>query len=515
MRLFLRYLLTAFVCSIVLCGCGGDDPEPQPAPSPTPEKPTLTVTPQSIKAPIKGLEQVVTITTTASSWKISQPESQEWVRATITTGLKGESTTKIVVDENLGNYKRSATIIVTAPDCKEVKISISQACPSEDLFYGGPLHIEPDASKMGTLSSRELAVDMGLAWNLGNTLEAPDGETSWGNVLTTQQIISFVKSCGFKTIRVPVSWLVHRDDRYGEYHIRADWFTRVKEVIDYCLAVDMYVMINEHWDNGAFNSLTTAAREEVLKKAEVMWRQIAIHFRDYDHRLIFAGFNENTDTQTAETYETQNLLLERFVKTVRETGGRNAYRYLAVQAFNTNIDECVAYMRIPEDTVENRLLVECHLYTPWAFCGQEEYADWIGGEEYMYLWDMFLPSNRNNAYYKLSQIESELRKFGQWCEERGVGALLGEFAATYHGDLAEAKGALRSHQESRAWWHYNVARLCKEQGICPMLWDNGDVLTTKARGGFLDRANLKVADPAVINALKDGFEGKPFVFREE
>ncbi len=512
---------------LVISACGNDEEIPQnPQPKPQPPTPkTLEVTPLTIEAPIEGLEQEVTIRTTAESWEITLPETQDWVQASITQGQTGESTTTIRVEKNPGNTRRSATLTVSAPECPNVKISITQLSSTEELFYGGKLYIEPDISEMGEKTARELVADLGLAWNLGNSLEIPSGETEGGNVMTTQQVIAFVKSCGFKTIRIPISWLAHEDGRYDNYHIHNSWFRRVAEVIDYCLAIDLYVVINEHWDSDAFNNLSVAAREEQLRKAEVLWRQIAIRFRDYDHRLLFAGFNENLHNTTqfggpnenSDYFESHNLLVERFVKTVRETGGRNSYRYLVIPGYNAEINQTVEHLRLPEDPTQDRLLVECHFHTPWAFCGQEEFADWIIYEEYMYLWDHFLPSKCNSSYYKLAQMEQELQQFGSWCHSHHVGALLGEFAAGYHGDLATLKKSFRLHQESRAWWHYNVARLCKEQVICPMLWDNGDVdpTSTTCRGGYLDRRNFLVVEPAMLYALQDGYQGRPFVYRTE
>lgn len=518
MKQFLHYLVLATTLLTLLTSCGGDEEPIEPQKPVQPEGYTLTVNPTTIEAPFEGLEQMVTITTTAPSWKITIPESVDWMRPTITTGLKGESTTKIIIDENSNQPNRSTTLVVSAPDCKDVTITITQVSFDKERYYGGKLTIEPDNSEMGTFTSRELAREMGVAWNLGNTLEAPGGETAWGNVKTTPEIINYVKSLGFNTVRVPVSWYNHADGRHDEYHISSDWFGRVNEVIRYCLDAGMFVMINEHWDSDAFNNLSAEAREAQLKKAEEMWRQIAIHYRDYDYHLIFAGFNENThnsskfggQSDTEETFESQNLLLERFVKTVRETGGRNAYRYLAVQAHNTNIYQMADHLRLPEDTVEDRLLVECHLYTPWAFCGQSEYADWIGGREYMFLWDSYLPANLTNSYYKLSQVETEMKVFGDWCKEYNVGGLLGEFAAMYHGDMSSEYNMWQQHMESRAWWHYHVARLCKLHNICPMLWDNGDATSTECRGGYVDRRKLERVEPAMINAIFQGYRMEDF-----
>lgn len=59
--------------------------------------------------------------------------------------------------------------------------------------------------------AREQARQMYPGWNLGNTLEATEGETGWQDTRTTQQIIDFVKAQGFRSVRIPCAWNVHCD----------------------------------------------------------------------------------------------------------------------------------------------------------------------------------------------------------------------------------------------------------------------------------------------------------------
>ena len=67
------------------------------------------------------------------------------------------------------------------------------------------------------LSSIEFVRKMGNGINLGNTLEAYNHakgtnlatkvyETTWGQPVTTQDMINGMKAAGFDTIRIPVSW---------------------------------------------------------------------------------------------------------------------------------------------------------------------------------------------------------------------------------------------------------------------------------------------------------------------
>ena len=85
-------------------------------------------------------------------------------------------------------------------------------------------------------NTAELVKAMGIGWNLGNTLDPInsskaktdlDYETAWHNVRTTKELISFVKSEGFDTIRLPVTWINHIDPE--SYKINKPWLDRVRD----------------------------------------------------------------------------------------------------------------------------------------------------------------------------------------------------------------------------------------------------------------------------------------------
>ena len=60
-------------------------------------------------------------------------------------------------------------------------------------------------------TASELASNMGIGWNLGNSLETPGGETQWGNPPVTPELIAAVKAAGFDTLRIPCAWNSHAD----------------------------------------------------------------------------------------------------------------------------------------------------------------------------------------------------------------------------------------------------------------------------------------------------------------
>jgi hypothetical protein len=76
------------------------------------------------------------------------------------------------------------------------------------------------------------------------------------------------------------------------------WLDRINEVVGYCVANDMYAIVNIHWDGGWLeNNCTPDKQEENNRKQQALWTQIANKLNHYDEHLLFAGSNEpNVDT---------------------------------------------------------------------------------------------------------------------------------------------------------------------------------------------------------------------------
>jgi endoglucanase len=128
----------------------------------------------------------------------------------------------------------------------------------------------PDATGMSS-TPVELAAEMHLGWNLGNTFEAPGGETGWGSPVITEDFIKFVKQKGFNAIRIPCAWDWHHVDDRATAHIDLNWLNRVKEVVGYCVNNDMYVLLNVHWDGGWLeNNCTPNKKDSVNAKQKAL-----------------------------------------------------------------------------------------------------------------------------------------------------------------------------------------------------------------------------------------------------
>ena len=234
----------------------------------------------------------------------------------------------------------------------------------------------------------EIAPKMYPGWNLGNTLEGGGtdnvytnngglgAEKAWQGTTTTQAIIDFVAAQGFKSVRLPAAWVMgHIIDGEEGMTIDAAWMARVKEIVDYCINANLYVLLNDHWDGGWIQGtfkkdISEPTIEKNCAKMRRLWSQIAEVFKDYDEHLLFAGLNEpeaETEAQTRAlmTYE------QAFIDAVRATGGNNASRTLVVQGPNTSIELSSKWVDMSwfNDPAKNALMIEVHYYSPPQFTG--------------------------------------------------------------------------------------------------------------------------------------------------
>lgn len=238
-------------------------------------------------------------------------------------------------------------------------------------------------------TATEVAADMGMAWNLGNSFDCVDdkgnvSETIWGNEITRKELFAAVKKAGFNTIRIPVSYMnmINSDNTVNENYLE-----RLQVVINDAYNMGMYVVINIHNDggNGIVNkwldiTKTGADFEAVKTKFSGVWTSIATYFKDYDQKLVFEGFNElmNGDYNAAPTdAQIANItaLNNAFVSVVRAAGGSNTDRVLIVAGYNTNIGYTVSKFTKPDDSSDDRLMLSVHYYDPYDFALNENGTD--------------------------------------------------------------------------------------------------------------------------------------------
>jgi aryl-phospho-beta-D-glucosidase BglC (GH1 family) len=445
--------------------------------------------------PIGGLNEITITASSTSAWKITNIPS--WITF---SKISGTGTQNITIQTNANelNEYRHETIKITTSN-GSINLDIKQQFDAIYPNYNKS-PIAPDITDMHN-SATEIASKIFLGWNIGNTLEASGGETAWGNPQVSKELIDFVKQSGFNAIRIPCSWNQYLANSTTA-EIKADWLNRVEEVIQYCVDNDMYIIINIHWDGGWLeNNINDGTKEEVNAKQKAFWQQIATKFRDFDEHLLFASANEPaienaTEMTILETYH------QTFVDAVRSTGGRNAYRTLVVQGPSTDIEKTNNLMNtLPTDTVENRMMVEVHYYTPWQFAGMTEDASW-GKMAYNWGADYYSTTDleRNATWGEEADLENYFKLMKLQFVDKGIPVVLGEFGAIRRTTLTG--DALTLHLNSRAYYLKSVVKQAKVNGMLPFYWDEGSI---ENHGfGIINRDTNAIFDQQLLDALIEG-----------
>ena len=235
-------------------------------------------------------------------------------------------------------------------------------------------------------SAMDAVKNMGVGWNLGNTLDAHDAtrtwtttaehETCWDQPVTKPELLKMMKEAGFGAIRVPVTWFQEMD---ADGKVNDAWMKRVKEVVDYVIDNGMYCILNVHHDTGADNEIfkswlkaSTSGYNASKAKYEGLWKQIAETFKDYDQHLLFEGYNEMLDEKNTwnepadktDGYQAINSYAKSFVTTVRATGGNNKDRNLVVNTYSaSSVGNAMKQLELPEES--GHIIFQLHSYPNW------------------------------------------------------------------------------------------------------------------------------------------------------
>lgn len=331
-----------------------------------------------------------------------------------------------------------------------------------------PGRMKPAKDEAGWENAALCLKNMGVGWNLGNTLDSNSGsldnmwieawtkrtptdyETAWGQPVATRELIHMFKEAGFNSIRVPVTWYPHigkievsiqtiegeskgvwDPSTWSGYDVDPAWMARVKEVVDYVIDEGMYCILNVHHDTGAESAAWlraeaaaySASRERYIK----LWEQIATTFASYGERLVFESFNEMLDTQStwndprdATAFDAINSYNADFVATVRATGGNNARRNLILNTYAASVSEkTLRAFKLPEDSVKDHLCAEVHSYAPYQFAMVE---------------------NTSQTKFNSSceqEVTNIVNLVGTILVDNGIPCVIGEYGATAGRDESE------------------------------------------------------------------------------
>lgn len=352
---------------------------------------------------------------------------------------------------------------------------------------GGNKTEAPAESEVTPLTALEFAQTLGMGWNLGNNLDAWDGatgiavETVWKNGLATQEAFDAVAKAGFKSVRIPATWLGH----FGpapEYTITEERMNRVAEVVGYAHKAGLKVILNIHHDGhadtGHADSYTWLKVQEAAKcdstnaavkeQLAAIWTQIANRFKEEGDWLIFETMNEIHDgnwgnESVMENPQDQYRVLNEWNQTaldaIRATGGNNETRYVGIPGYVTQPWLTTRTLVLPQDKAEGKLMVAVHSYDPWDFAGSGKYTEWGHTST--------ITDEQGNIRYQNGETEyvAMLDNLYNTYVKNGIPVYFGEFACVHHADeRAEA---------FRKYYLEYVVKAMSDRQIVGFFWDNG------------------------------------------
>ena len=332
------------------------------------------------------------------------------------------------------------------------------------------------------MTAMQLVKDMGLGYNFANTFEcynqfqeikAPEEQiTLWGNAIPSKKMIKNLKKYGFKTIRLPITW-INFIDQLG--NIDSNWITCIKQIIDFVIKdYNMYCIINVHNDCKDDNWLSQGinAKNMFIK----LWRQISNEFINYDEHLLFESMDNPSYYNSENGYDFETLLIlnQAFIDTVRNSGGNNRYRLLLIPSGNSQIDYFSFNYKLPIDPY-NKLALTTNYFNPYDFCGQDT-KNWGSESDYK---EMFIEF----ATLKASFID------------KGIPVII-----ACSGVITENN---KEKDSIREYLYFLYSLSLSLNGMIACLWD-----TSTAEFKYYDRVNDKWFDEEIKNNFKKISKGK-------
>lgn len=371
-------------------------------------------------------------------------------------------------------------------------------------------------------TSVEMARNMAIGWNLGNTLDATNWEnktnagiateTEWGMPTTTEEMITAIKNAGFKTIRIPVSWHNHISDT-TDYTIDDAWMNRVKQIVDWAYNKNMCVIINIHHDNLSISQINghigfalsdnADIQAQSKKYIEKIWTQIATEFFNYDNRLVFEVLNEPRDVNGEfskdpnQEWNCSNADIMAIITAYEQVGlnairaiAGNENRFIMVPGYAASGSDgsMLALYTMPTDTAQDRLLLSTHAYSPYEFAMKD-------------MSDTVFDNDDQNS------LDAIFRYLKENYTDRGIGVVMGEASATDKENLSDRV----------AWATYYFTK-AKEAGIPVVLWDNmvtaanedKNRINIAERHGYYNRRSNSWYFPTMIQAMMKAVYGENY-----
>ena len=372
--------------------------------------------------------------------------------------------------------------------------------PSENIVI--PVFSEEDMKKFDIPDNEAMRFLRSLkaGWNLGNTFDAQDEgkgvagrdyETYWSGAKTSRKLIHALKEAGFNLIRIPVSW--HNHVSGEEYTIDPAWLERVRQVAQWVADEGMYFIINIHHDNSKQFLYPDSEHYDQSERYVVsIWKQVAEAFAGFDEHCIFESMNEPRlvgsqfewwlnpgADECKDAAECINRLNQKFVDTVRASGGNNETRYLLVPGYCASPDGVLnSLFAMPADPADNRIILEVHAYTPYDYALNRSNPD------------SRFDLEKDNR--KKQEISGFMNKLYSKYISAGIPVIIDEFGA-----LKKNDDDLQDRVNFTAFYTASASA----RGITCVWWDNHGFSPSGERFGLINRNKVIWVYPDIALAV--------------
>lgn len=364
--------------------------------------------------------------------------------------------------------------------------------------------INMEKCEIGGENAREVALSLGVGWNLGNQMDAFSkgvaAETAWGNPKATQALFDALKAKGFSTVRIPVTWLGHIGTA-PDYKIDDTWMNRVVEIVEMAEKAGLNAIVNihhdgadsKHWLDIKGAAAHPEKNEEIKKEIFAVWSQISESMKDKGNFLMFEAFNEIHDggwgwgdnrKDGGKQYKCLNEWNQTFVDAARATGGNNSERWLSVPSYVTNIDLAVNGSVVMPTDPAGKIMLAVHFYDPNDFALNAIVPDWghTGDNE-----------KKGAVIQDEDYLKSQFAKLTDFWVNKGI--------PVYIGEVGTSKQEGTRGNAFRKYYLEYLFRAAKEAGLAAIYWDNGAIGNGTDKFGLLNHAT-----GAVINNSEEAID---------
>lgn len=275
--------------------------------------------------------------------------------------------------------------------------------------------------------------------NIGNTLDAINGETSWGQPMIEPYYFDDYKSAGFTAVRIPVTWNKHTDS-IAPYAISPEFMARVEEVVDWGLSRGLYIILNCHHDEFIKKDYSP----KNIARFDAMWSQISTRFKNKSDHLLFEILNEPHPMSLANL----NDLNKRIIKIMRRT---NPSRIIVYAGTEWSSETELLRAEIPDDKY---LIANFHCYSPWS---------WVSAKDKTTPW---------GTAGERQEIKTIFDSVSNFFGPKGIPVMVNEYGCP--------RG---KHPESRVLFYKTYMENIRSHGFGSFAWDDGGDFRTYDRKG--------------------------------